>query len=104
MHVALTSMPSPFHHSHSWYIISVIDVQPFVPTNAIVVIGDSITDGRGSTTNRNDRWVDQLMLRVFADTALAPNTSIVNQGIGGEPRTGYIGLLYIQSREEASTV
>lgn len=44
--------------------------------------GDSITDGRGSTTNGNDRWPDVLARRVEA----APEThaiGVLNLGIGG---------------------
>ena len=33
----------------------------------IVVLGDSITDGRGSTTNGNDRWPDDLARRLQAN-------------------------------------
>jgi lysophospholipase L1-like esterase len=51
-------------------------------TSAIVTFGDSITDGRGSTTNQNDRWPDDLSRRL---RALAPpsTVAVLNQGIGG---------------------
>jgi len=48
----------------------------------IVALGDSITDGRGSTTNGNDRWTDRLAQRLQADPATR-HLAIVNQGIGG---------------------
>ncbi len=46
------------------------------------MLGDSLSDGRGSTTNRNDRWPDQLRARLAAhpDTA---GTAVVNQAAGG---------------------
>ena len=42
----------------------------------LVTLGDSITDGRGSTTNGNDRWPDQLFAR-------RPRTAVLNQAAGG---------------------
>ncbi|MES1198351.1 MAG: SGNH/GDSL hydrolase family protein [Pseudomonadota bacterium] len=80
----LTSAPD-FHAAKSvahWYQIAALDV--LAPDNAaaISVIGDSITDGRGSTTNGNDRWTDQLAARLQA----SPHTrqlSVLNHGIGG---------------------
>lgn len=65
-----------------WYVISGIDVLAPQRSHAIVVLGDSITDGRGSTTNGNDRWPDQLARRLQSDTRTA-HISILNQGIGG---------------------
>jgi lysophospholipase L1-like esterase len=46
------------------------------------VLGDSITDGHGATTNGNDRWTDVLAARLQA----SPGTrglGVSNQGIGG---------------------
>src|SRR4029077_21224637 len=43
-----------------WYVLSGIDVWADARASAIVVLGDSITDGRGSTTNKNDRWPNLL--------------------------------------------
>jgi lysophospholipase L1-like esterase len=64
-----------------WYLLSAIDVQSKAPARAIVTLGDSITDGRGSTTNHNDRWPNQLAKRLAAREG-AP-ISVLNQGIGG---------------------
>lgn len=49
---------------------------------AVAVLGDSPTDGRGSTTNGNDRRPDQLFdrLRSHPDTA---DVAILNQAAGG---------------------
>jgi lysophospholipase L1-like esterase len=65
-----------------WYILSGIDLRLDDSYACVVTLGDSITDGRGSTTNGNDRWPDNLARRLQAD----PNTAkigVLNQGIGG---------------------
>ena len=49
---------------------------------AIAILGDSITDGRGSTTNGNDRWPDVLSARLRGNEATA-EVAVLNQGIGG---------------------
>src|SRR5665213_3231837 len=62
-----------------WFTIAGIDVQ--VPRGgAVVALGDSITDGRGSTTNGNDRWTDALAERLAAAKL---QVGVLNQGIGG---------------------
>jgi len=65
-----------------WYNIGGIDVLAGDNAAAIVVIGDSITDGNGSTTNRNDRWPDVLAERLQAEKATR-RFSVLNHGIGG---------------------
>lgn len=69
-------------HVDHWYQVSEIDVQASPNAAAVVALGDSTTDGRGATTNGNDRWTDVLAARLQA----APRTSdigVSNQGIGG---------------------
>lgn len=66
-----------------WYIITGIDIL----TNdlnkaAVVCLGDSITDGRGSTTNKNDRWPDNLAARLQENKA-SSGIAVLNQGVGG---------------------
>jgi lysophospholipase L1-like esterase len=65
-----------------WYFIS--GVEAFEPDRAagVVMLGDSLTDGRGSTTNQNDRWPDQLLQRLHADRHTA-NVAVLNQAAGG---------------------
>ncbi len=65
-----------------WYFIANIDVMADESTHAIAILGDSITDGRGSTTNGNDRWPDILANRLQADPA-RKNVAVLNLGIGG---------------------
>jgi len=65
-----------------WYYLSRIEVMAPADAGAVVALGDSITDGRGSTTNLNDRWPDALSRRLRANPATAL-TSVINAGIGG---------------------
>ena len=60
-----------------WYNISCIDVQTSEPTPCVAVLGNSITDGRGSTTNMQNRWTD------FMAEAYEGKTAVLNLGIGG---------------------
>ena len=64
-----------------WYIINGIDV--VAPNSAaVVVVGNSITDGRGSGTNKQNRWPDELAKR-FLKNPDTRNVAVLNQGIGG---------------------
>jgi lysophospholipase L1-like esterase len=65
-----------------WYLLTGIDVLTDRPAAAIAVLGDSITDGRGSTTNGNDRWTDRLSQRLRANPATA-DIAVLNLGLGG---------------------
>jgi lysophospholipase L1-like esterase len=47
-----------------------------------VTLGDSLTDGRGSTTDGNDRWPDDLARRLTTNAPTA-GVAVVNMGIGG---------------------
>ena len=60
-----------------WYNIAAIDVLAEEQTPSVAIIGNSITDGRGSTTNLQNRWPDFLM------EALGGQTAVLNLGIGG---------------------
>jgi lysophospholipase L1-like esterase len=79
--VAAETLTSAATTDH-WYYVTGIDVQAPAESAAIVTLGDSITDGRGSTTNSNDRWPDGLARRLQADPARS-HISVLNQGIGG---------------------
>jgi lysophospholipase L1-like esterase len=65
-----------------WFQISEIDVQIGPEAAAVVVLGDSTTDGHGATTNGNDRWTDVLAARLQG-LPLTRNVGVSNQGIGG---------------------
>jgi lysophospholipase L1-like esterase len=65
-----------------WYFLSGLEVWSRHSTAAVAIVGDSLTDGRGSTTNMNNRWPDQLLDRLQAH----PDTdgiAILNQAAGG---------------------
>jgi lysophospholipase L1-like esterase len=65
-----------------WYILTGLDVEANPSSAAIVTLGDSITDGRGSGTDRNDRWPDDLARRLQKDKSTA-DLAVLNEGIGG---------------------
>lgn len=65
-----------------WYFMCSLDVWTTKPAAAVAILGDSITDGRGSTTNGNDRWPDNLSRRLRADPATA-EIAVLNHGVGG---------------------
>ena len=64
-----------------WFILSGIDVWRD-DSYACVTLGDSITDGAGSTTNGNNRWPDDFARRLQADPSTA-KIGVLNQGISG---------------------
>lgn len=79
--VSAADMSSAAKAAH-WYILSRIDVWLDDSYGCAVTLGDSITDGRGSTDNSNNRWPDDLAVRLQAD----PDTvkvGVINEGIGG---------------------
>jgi len=69
-------------HQDHWYQLSGIDVLAPAGGAAVVVLGDSITDGHASTTNGNDRWTDVLAARLEASAATKA-IGVLNEGIGG---------------------
>ena len=77
-----TDFSAPAAKTDHWYTISAIDVKPRRRSAAIAVLGDSITDGRGTTTNGQDRWTDQLSRSLLSDRRTR-NLSVLNFGLGG---------------------
>jgi len=65
-----------------WYLLSGVDVVAPAKAASIVVLGDSITDGHGATTNGNDRWTDVLAQRLQGSPATR-TFAVLNEGIGG---------------------
>jgi lysophospholipase L1-like esterase len=80
-HVADTDLAGATRADH-WYFLSGLEVWAKPSTAAAVVLGDSLTDGRGSTTNGNDRWPDQLLDRLQSHPSTS-DIAIVNQAAGG---------------------
>ena len=80
-----------------WTLLSGIDVTS--PDGSVVALGDSITDGVGSTRNGNDRWPNDLARRLLTD---GPHYGVVDEGISanrvvtdlfnGDPGTGNGGI------------
>ncbi|HWI58920.1 MAG TPA: SGNH/GDSL hydrolase family protein, partial [Bacillota bacterium] len=87
--VSAASLSAAAKTAH-WYILTGIDVLAEASSQAIVILGDSITDGRGSTTDGNNRWPDNLAqrLRTHAPTA---GVAVINMGIGGNGLFGGLG-------------
>jgi len=79
--VSVADLPTAAQTQH-WYILTGIDVEAGKSSAAVVTLGDSITDGRGSGTDKNDRWPDNLARRLQADKGPA-DIAVLNQGIGG---------------------
>ena len=65
-----------------WYVINGIDVKSSPSAGAIVTLGNSITDGRGSGTNQQNRWPDVLAQQLTANPA-TQLVAVLNHGIGG---------------------
>jgi len=79
--VSAATLSDPKRVDH-WYQISEIDVLAALGAASVVVLGDSITDGHGATTNGNDRWTDVLAHRLQSSSKMR-NVGVSNQGIGG---------------------
>jgi hypothetical protein len=79
--VSASSMPSAATTQH-WYTITGVDVLADPASLALVTLGDSITDGRGSTNDLNTRWPDYLAARLNTNPPTA-SVAVLNQGIGG---------------------
>lgn len=65
-----------------WYLLSAVEVRAPAATRTVAVVGDSLTDGRGSTTNGNDRWPDQFYDRLRSIPATS-GIAVINQAAGG---------------------
>jgi lysophospholipase L1-like esterase len=67
-----------------WYFISAVSAWLPVENRALVLVGDSITDGYGTTTNGNDRWPDDLLARLQASSSSQNKAlAVINQAAGG---------------------
>ena len=62
-----------------WYNLSALEVKADASVPVIAVLGNSITDGRGSTTNMQNRWTDFLSDALNGDNRYG----VLNLGIGG---------------------
>ena len=86
--VPAAALPDAVPTDH-WYVLAGLDVQ--ADGAAVVTLGNSITDGRGSGTNRNNRWPDELARRL-QDDPRTRDVAVLNAGIGGNAvLTGGLG-------------
>jgi len=73
-----------------WYFVSGVEAWAPQNTSAFIILGDSITDGRASTDDGNNRWPDDLLARM--QTAGLTNIGVNNQAAGGNSvLTGGLG-------------
>jgi lysophospholipase L1-like esterase len=79
--VSAPALTDPGKIEH-WYQVAEIDVQADAGAGVIAALGDSITDGHGTTTNGNDRWTDVLAARL-QQSAATRNIGVLNDGLGG---------------------
>lgn len=91
------SLPMARQTKH-WYILTGLEVLAAKTSRAVVVLGDSITDGRGSTDDGQNRWPDVLAQRLNTNAATA-NVAVVNMGIGGNAIFGGLGPAAIKRFE-----
>lgn len=87
--VASPDMADAVQAEH-WYNIQEVDVMANASYGAIATFGDSITDGRGSTTGANNRWPDDLAVRLHTNAPTA-HVGVINTGIGGNAIFGGLG-------------
>lgn len=82
-HVADADLPAAKTIDH-WYQLAGLSVAATTSASAraVVTFGDSITDGRGATTNQDDRWPDALAERLRGNPATR-DIGVLNHGIGG---------------------
>jgi lysophospholipase L1-like esterase len=79
---ALTITNKTTQSAAHWYFLS--SIEAWVPPSygSLVIVGDSITDGRGSDTDKNNRWPDLLLARMQKD-ARTQHISVANLAAGG---------------------
>ncbi|RDL40777.1 SGNH hydrolase [Venustampulla echinocandica] len=65
-----------------WYFLSNVEVTASKEASTFVIVGDSITDGRGSDNDQNNRWPDRLLSRMQKRGSTS-NIAVVNQAAGG---------------------
>ena len=64
-----------------WYVLSAIEVSSSPAKKVAVCFGDSITDGRGSTNDKQNRWTDVFSKRLYLNDRTM-DVGVVNAGIG----------------------
>ena len=75
--------------STSWSLLTAVEVTADEDTRAVVTLGDSITDGYGSTVDANHRWPNILAERLHANHR---KVAVLDEGISGN-RVLHDGLI-----------
>jgi lysophospholipase L1-like esterase len=70
----------------AWFLLARVEVLAPSNTSAVVLFGDSITDGAQSTLDTNSRWPDQLARRFAARKGAT--VAVLNAGISGNRLLG----------------
>jgi lysophospholipase L1-like esterase len=78
---AQASMPDP-SPTRVYLWLSAIDVAAPADSFAIVALGDSITDGQGTTVDANLNWTAMLNKRLAGNKA-TEHAAVLNQGVAG---------------------
>ncbi|MEX0741025.1 MAG: SGNH/GDSL hydrolase family protein [Pseudohongiella sp.] len=65
-----------------WHYLTAVDVSGGDAVSTIVTVGDSITDGVGSTVDTNNRWPNLFALRL-RDAPDMPTYAVANAGLSG---------------------
>jgi len=80
-HLGAPDLPGASRHV-GWFQVAAVDVAAPARSGAIVILGDSITDGYGTTVDTHERWPDRLAERLYANAA-TKRLAVINHGIGG---------------------
>jgi lysophospholipase L1-like esterase len=73
---------APTTTTQSYYFLTGVEVAASNRARAIVTLGDSVTDGFGSTPDTNQRWPNLLAERLQSDSATS-RFSVLNAGVSG---------------------
>ncbi|GAE00179.1 extracellular GDSL-like lipase/acylhydrolase [Paecilomyces variotii No. 5] len=65
-----------------WYFLSAVEGWVSHESNGFAIIGDSITDGRGSDTDMNNRWPDLVLAKMQRNPSTS-SIAVLNQAAGG---------------------
>ena len=74
------------HKIACWFFISGIEVSSLAKKKTIICFGDSITDGSGSTINKQNRWIDLLTNKLYLNKDTS-DLAVVNKGLSGSKIT-----------------
>ena len=69
-----------------WYILSAIEISSIPRKKAVICFGDSITDGHGSTNDKQSRWTDFFAEKLNKNEKTS-DIAVINEGIRGNQLT-----------------